>query len=207
MSGLAGMTSVRVAVEQLHRELAALARGTMSAPPARLQRARLQVRLALVPGSGDVLEWQLTDGPGGHLLELEWELGTPSPAGAGATEGAGAPELPLEAAVEGVFGRPGFDSAARATVFAEVAEGLGAARCLQVVAAVEQGATCDDRDQERARHLLQRLLERGPAGVTAGAGLLRQVLARHSLEQVLEILARRWRYGTGHEVSKDAEPG
>ncbi len=99
------------------------------------------------------------------------------------------------AQLDRVFGPPGFDSGARATVFRELAEGLRDEAFLVVLECLQRGGHATDPQVERARHGLARLLERGPSGVRDGCHILRSVHAVHGLAGILVLVGLRWRFG------------
>jgi hypothetical protein len=69
-----------------------------------------------------------------------------------------------------------------------------------VLTALIEARRLEEPGLERARHAIQRLLERGPAGVRNGAGILRDVFGRHPFDPLLTLVEDRWRYGTGHDL-------
>jgi hypothetical protein len=93
-----------------------------------------------------------------------------------------------------VFGKPGFDSSARATVFREALENLSKG---ETVALIEElsGASSPDvaPPVKRAKALLQRVCRAGPAGADAGAKLLVQVLRQHEPDLVRKFIAETWK--------------
>lgn len=144
-------------------------------------------------------QWSLATGPTPHSVTLA--LGdapailaaTPRlaavPGGSGEAPASDLGRLDL------VFGAPGFDSGARATVFRELASDVGEAGLDQLLALVQRGEAAGEAGLERARHGLERLLERGPSGAREAARILGHVLSRHGLGPVLEEVASRWRFG------------
>lgn len=160
--------------------------------------------LEAVRGEDGQWTWRLASGPATHTVR--WALGR----GLGrAGEKEGLEGLALRRDDEGekdgaevlgdldaVFGPPGFDSGARATVFKEISADLGERGLGRVLDSLQRGQPSDDADLERACHGLARLLERGPSGARDGAQILGRVLRHHGLERVLEQVGARWRFGT-----------
>jgi hypothetical protein len=209
-----GPTQLQAALLALRRELEGAAR---SGPPSegqpwKLDRIRVRMAVSCVACPGGKWEWVPSLGDSPHTVDLEW-----SPEGAELRPLVPSPgEEPstvvqpaawsLETAerlgvvLDGVFGPPGFDSAARATVFRESAMELGPESFPGVLTALIEARRLEEPGLERARHAIQRLLERGPAGVRNGAGILRDVFGRHPFDPLLTLVEDRWRYGTGHDL-------
>jgi len=160
--------------------------------------------LEAVRGEDGQWAWRLASGPATHTVR--WALGS----GLGRSgkrdvlEGL-APRRDHEGETAGkeilgdldaVFGPPGFDSGARATVFMEIAADVGERGLDRVLDVLQRGQRSEDADLERACHGLARLLERGPSGSRDGARVLGRVLRHHGLGRVLAWVAARWRFGT-----------
>lgn len=148
--------------------------------------------------------WRLASGPASHTIR--WDLargmggsgGNVGRAGISAHREAWNETVQAEVlgALDAVFGPPGFDSGARATVFREVAADVGEQGLTQVLELLQRGQPSEDADLERARHGLARLLDRGPSGSQHGARILGRLLGRHGLDRVLDRVGERWRFGT-----------
>ncbi len=93
-----------------------------------------------------------------------------------------------------VFGTPGFDSAARATVFREALETLSDAEAGTLVNAL-QGKDAADKHAtvKRAMALLQRVSHSGPAGVEKGKAVLAEIFAVHSVRSIVSLVASVWK--------------
>lgn len=101
---------------------------------------------------------------------------------------------PVHVALAEVFGAPGFDSSARATVFREALEELSTLQRHQVLTSLEGPATPDeDAVVTRARHRILRLVGSGPAGREQGSALLRQLALRESTQALIQQAAEHWR--------------
>jgi hypothetical protein len=148
--------------------------------------------------------WRLASGPASH--SLRWALGhgvaqrkdAASPV-LGAAAGGDWSEAAIADALgqlDAVFGPPGFDSGARATVFREVAADVGEEGLARVLELLQRGQASEEPDLERARHGLARLLERGPSGSREGARILGRLVGRHGLARILDWVSSRWRFGT-----------
>ena len=153
--------------------------------------ARLTVTLGLRAewGEDGQCHWRLSEGVSAHVLTVD--LSNVSDAGP-------AEAVDVAAELDQVFGAPGFDSAARATVFRERAQELGVPALRDVLILLEAGKVSEDAALDRARHAIERLLERGPAGVRDGARRLVRLFARQDAVTLLDVIGSRWRYGTGH---------
>ncbi len=177
----------------LRREVeAGLAAGNGRAP------GRVTVTVGLQPLAGG--QWGVATGPTPHVLTFEFE---PAPAPDPVLEPSGWSAADQEAVacrLDGVFGPPGFDSAARATVFRETVSALDPDQLPVLWDGLEGVVTVSDTGLARAVHSVQRLLERGGIEVGTGARMLRGIFLRHPAEAVLELVDRRWRFGTGHDL-------
>ncbi len=196
------MTELQKALLALRQEVDGVFGPKEQGPAWRLERVRLRLGVEWVTdaaGSG----WRPSAQPSTHVVEFEWLRGEGRAIGQGMTPPA-APEdsgAALGEQLDQVFGKPGFDSAARATVFREAAAEVGAEGIEEVLGAVVAGTRLSDGVRERARHAVTRLLERGPLGVGGGCGALGRALATHGLAAVLAQVESRWQYGTGHDLS------
>lgn len=160
--------------------------------------------LEAVRGEDGQWTWRLASGPTTHTVR--WALGRGlgrAGAGAGAVGAAAccaAWSETVEAEVLGeldvVFGPPGFDSGARATVFMEIAADVGERGLSAVLDLLQRGQSSEDADLDRARHGLARLLDRGPSGARDGARIVGRLVGLHGLERILKSVGARWRFGT-----------
>jgi hypothetical protein len=162
---------------------------------------RVTVSIGLQPLADG--NWGLALGPTPHVLSFDLER-PPTPPGTKPEPSASnhIDEAEVARQLDAVFGTPGFDSAARATVFRETVSGLDREQLPALWDGLEgiKGATNPDLD--RALHTLQRLLERGDAGIIPGARILRQIFSRHPVDAVLDLVGKRWRFGTGHRLEE-----
>lgn len=209
-----GPTQLQAALLALRRELEGTAHVGQSFDGRSWKLDRIRVRMAVscVACPGGKWEWVPSLGDSPHTVDLEWspesaelrpsvpspfkEPPSTMPPASWTTEIAEGVGVVLD----GVFGPPGFDSAARATVFRESAIELGPDSLQVVLTALMEGRRLEESGWERARHAIQRLLERGPAGVKTGAGILRDVFGRNPFDPLLTLMEDRWRYGTGHDL-------
>jgi|GEM_PF-6781373 len=209
-----GPTQLQAALLALRRELEGTSRVGPSSDgrPWKLDRIRVRMAVSCVACPGGEWEWVPSLGDSPHTVDLEWspESAELRPAVPPSVEESSisippaswTPETKERVGVflDGVFGPPGFDSAARATVFRESAMALGPDSLQVVLAALVEGRCLEESCLDRARHAIQRLLERGPAGVKSGAGILRDVFGQHSFDLLLTLMDDRWHYGTGHDL-------
>lgn len=92
-----------------------------------------------------------------------------------------------------VFGAPGFDSSARATVFREALEELSEEQRHRVLVSLRDVPSPGEEGiVTQARHLIRRLAASGPAGSERGLGKLRQLASTCSVRELIQ-LAERWR--------------
>ena len=171
---------------------------------------RRRTSTAWVPGADGQGCWHPASGPSPHGLDLDWVRGgglvSDVPAGSGSvpqTTPAEGALTPMMQKLEAAFGPPGFDSAARATVFCELASEVGLDAVVGLLEALVEKRTSPDPGIERARPSVMRLLERGPAGVGSGAQILMRLFREHPKESILEAIGSHWRYGTGHDLGGD----
>jgi len=94
-----------------------------------------------------------------------------------------------------VFGAPGFDSSARATVFRETLEEKSHDEVLAVLAMLRPEATAPlDDATRRASHVLRGIIQSGPAkNVGQGAKLLVELMTQHPLAEVLRAAETTWK--------------
>lgn len=209
-----GPTQLQAALLALRRELEGTACVGRSSDGLSWKLDRIRVRMAVscVSCPGGKWEWVPSLGDSPHTVDLEWirESAESRPAVPPLGEEASIPIPPgpwapgtaerVGVLLEGVFGPPGFDSAARATVYRESAIELGRDSLQVVLTALMEGRRLEESGLERARHAIQRLLERGPAGVKSGAAILRDLFGRHPFDPLVTLMEDRWRYGTGHDL-------
>jgi hypothetical protein len=209
-----GPSELQAALLALRRELEGISHNDPSArgPRWKMDRIRVQMAVACVACPGGGWQWVPSQGDSPHIVDLEWSLEDTEPEPPMAASGnessmavgsaSWTPEFAeqLGVVLDGVFGPPGFDSAARATVFRESALEVGPESLHGILTALVEGRPLAESVVERARHAIQRLLERGPAGVKPGAGVLQDVFAKHPFIGLLNLIEARWRYGTGHDL-------
>ena len=143
-------------------------------------------------------------GSGGHSLQIEFAPVRDTTASRPAQIPAQVParsadhfsDLEAEAVVDAlsrVFGAPGFDSSARATVFREALEPLSALALDGVIASLGEAADTGDLEVDRARHLVRRVVISGPGRMEEGTVALQELFHRHSAPDLLGQIAKRWR--------------
>lgn len=199
------MTELQEALATLRREVEASAAADATGSSWRLGRIHLRLGLEWVQSPEGHGSWCPAGRESPHSVELEWVRGEAITSGTGtavqpvpqsSAVGATSPLQRLEAA----FGPPGFDSAARATVFREVALEIGAEAVVGLLEALIENRTVADPDIDRSRHGVRRLLERGPAGVGQGARILLDVFRQFPGDSILQWIGAHWRYGTDHDL-------
>lgn len=101
----------------------------------------------------------------------------------------------IVSALSQVFGAPGFDSSARATVFREALEGLSREQALAALAAAAASSSASHSEPMRTvAHRLRGVIQSGPSKtLERGGGILRDVLTRHSFEEVLRVAETEWK--------------
>ncbi|MFA6544673.1 MAG: hypothetical protein WCS99_09630 [Limisphaerales bacterium] len=94
-----------------------------------------------------------------------------------------------------VFGVPGFDSSARATVFRETLAGKSHDEVLAVLATLRPEATAPlDDVTRRASHVLRGIIHSGPTkNVAQGAEILTGLLVEHPLAEVVRVAETTWK--------------
>jgi hypothetical protein len=104
-------------------------------------------------------------------------------------------ENALVAALSEIFGAPGFDSAARASVFREALEELSDDQRRQVLTtlSLRTEPIGEEAAVSRSRRLVRRLAASGPAGIEHGAQLLATLAAQSPGSQLIRLAAERWR--------------
>jgi hypothetical protein len=125
-------------------------------------------------------------------------------------------QAPVEAAVEvqdlsafsvlsEVFGAPGFDSSARASVFRDVLEELSPELQHRVLVTLESPADSgEEATLSEARRRISRLAGSGPSGAGRGPALLRELAERESVQTLVLLAAIHWR--TPSEWAAAASP-
>jgi len=148
------------------------------------QRATMTLQIELGPGTK--VE-SVPAAPGATVSD-------PVRAASGST---GGPDfLPL---LERMFGPPGFDNAARASVFCEVVEGLDASQVGALIEAFETDPAevpqvrPADAAVATARIRLVRLLRMGPSGFRGAVDAMLQVLKQQPAPLVLKTIRERWK--------------
>ncbi len=92
-----------------------------------------------------------------------------------------------------VFGAPGFDSSARASVFRETLVALEPGDARRLIESLAEGAPTGDRGFDHARHLVRRVIASGPASVDVGVAALRGLFRDHDASGILSLVGERWR--------------
>ena len=94
-----------------------------------------------------------------------------------------------------VFGPPGFDSSARATVFREILEELSKEHQDAVRAALRSGTfESDERLVHSALHRLRGLFQSGPAtSPKVGAELFWAIAGQYSMPSLLQLIQEAWK--------------
>ncbi len=177
------------------------------------QRVLATVDFAVVSTPGDIGELSprfvvAGGGTGGHSLQIEFAVGrsplrevpdcTPAVPVAVAVP---TPVRPLsdadaEAAVgvlSGLFGAPGFDSSARATVFREALEPLSEPALERLIGSLGEAAETGDPEVDRAKHLIRRVLASGPGPVKEGSACLQALFRQHAPGELVGLVADRWK--------------
>ena len=120
---------------------------------------------------------------------------------AGAGQGGGLAQMEAESASAtgivntfmAIFGVPGFDSSARATVFREALGGLPDEQARVLIGSL--GGTLKESDErlKSGREMILRLLGRGPSGLERSAEVLKEMFERHSTSFLLRIIEETWK--------------
>jgi hypothetical protein len=142
---------------------------------------------------------------GAHTLVIDFdparESSSPNAAPVSPDDSAPAPHPhnELHSALAAIFGPPGFDSAARASVFCEIIENLKPSQLEALLAAFTEDSSevplhrPPDADVATARTRIARLLKLGPAGFPAGLASLLRLLNRPGGEAVVRTLREHWK--------------
>jgi hypothetical protein len=141
-----------------------------------------------------------------HTLTLEFKaVQTPIQGGGALPQTEASPAAPprdqseiiadrIKDALSLIFGAPGFDSSARATVFRETFDALSADQAEVVIESLSGNAPDNDPAAKRSRGLLLKLLRSAPLDDFEQAKLtLVDVLVQHPLDSVLSLVAREWK--------------
>jgi hypothetical protein len=145
---------------------------------------------------------------GNHNLTIEFRL-TPTATGAenspaSNTSTASAPPHPAgfdsaqarkaTDSLASIFGAPGFDSSARATVFREALAGVSDDQARAIIDSLRGLPTPGITPAAaRARHLINRLIASGHAGPTRGREILAEILYQHSVQSVIRLVRDQWK--------------
>lgn len=93
-----------------------------------------------------------------------------------------------------LFGAPGFDSSARATVFREALEGLSSETILEAVGLLADPRAPQDPTVRQARHRLLGLVRSGPLGSAAHAvELLGGIFRHYPPSNVIRLVLETWK--------------
>lgn len=201
------MRTIRDALGGLRRELEQALAETQSGSNLLPERVVINLRVTMTDEGGWVAESEsLVDpavrGPG-HSVCLEFRVASAGmklePSTAPGLVAGIKPSNPLdgEAAQKVVselsrlFGVPGFDSSARATVFREALEGLPSETILEAVGLLADPRAPQDPTVRQARHRLLGLVRSGPLGSPVQAvellgGIFRQFPPTNVVRLVLE---------------------
>lgn len=96
-----------------------------------------------------------------------------------------------------LFGNPGFDNAARAEVYGDLAATLDSRQLLEAVEKAGSGKEIPDSDPLHPEiRRLRRLLGYSPVGVGPASEILRGLIAGGHAQSLLNKLAKHWNYGT-----------
>lgn len=199
-------------MQPLHQAIAtalqAAAQGIATARPlspelSRLTPERLQLTLNFALNESGTQASATAAGP--HSLTLEFQL-APSPASetlpapVPPAHPVVAPPAPIAAAdifgtLQQVFGAPGFDSSARATVFREALEQLDLEQARAAVARLRPGVSLPAAPAiQRAGNILRGICHSGPLKNAARGGqMLAALLAHHPLAAVLAVAETEWK--------------
>lgn len=165
-------------------------------PPLKPERIRLTLNFALEAGQAP-----RADAAGPHSITVEFAVGTAAPSQSGpppaeavpAAQAATPPEI--TSVLAQLFGTPGFDSSARATVFRETLAGMTHAEAEAVMAALTTPlAGITEETRRRAVHILRGVIHSGPTKqVERGAEALRRLFSSHPLAEVVRVVEAEWK--------------
>ena len=103
-------------------------------------------------------------------------------------------DSPAFAGLCDIFGIPGFDSSARATVFRESLQDLSDTQARAVLASLGEARGLEiEPALNLPRHLVQRLACSGPLGPKSGPERLRQLAERTQVSELIRLAAEHWR--------------
>jgi len=93
-----------------------------------------------------------------------------------------------------LFGRPGFDSSARAAVFCEMIRELTLEQALATAAALTRGTSeVGDPTVRKARHLLRGIVQSGPLkSAERAAVLLTSLFHARPMEKLVAMIEAQW---------------
>lgn len=159
------------------------------------ERIRLTLNFTLDAASGSVR----TEPGGPHSVTVEFKVGE-----AGQWQPVTAPAVPVASlpvtngiipTLTQVFGAPGFDSSARATVFRETLAERSHEEVVAALLALRQTATPPaDEGLRRASQILRGIIQSGPTkNVAQGAETLIALLVEHPLAEVLRVAETTWK--------------
>jgi len=158
-----------------------------------------------------------------HRLTFEFKSIARPPADAGNQPASATPKLAtarekafsLDAAdaskviesLSSVFGPPGFDSSARATVFREVFAALSEPQIAALIASFCSGTVPDDDVMlSQARHRINGVFRSGPLrSVERGSEVSAEVLNRYALEPIVRLVQENWK-GQNDWLNEEAAP-
>lgn len=171
------------------------ARRAAGGTPLTPERIRLSLNFAF-DGTGQSAHAE----PGGpHSVTVEFKVGEAgqlvpvTPAAVPATKPAVATDMvPV---LTQVFGPPGFDSSARATVFRETLADRSHAEVVAALTALRSNApSALDPAVKHVSQILRGMLHTGPMkNVPHGAELLIELLVQHPLAEVLRVAETTWK--------------
>lgn len=171
------------------------ARRAAGGTPLTPERIRLTLNFAF-----DATDHTVHAEPGGpHSVTVEFKVGeagqlvpVPPPALAAASRAVDPGIVPV---LTQVFGAPGFDSSARATVFRETLADRSHEEVLAALAALRSNApSASDPAVKHMSQILRGMLHTGPMkNVTQGAELLIELLVQHPLAEVLRVAETTWK--------------
>jgi hypothetical protein len=207
------MQPLKDALAQLRRDLTdALAADVAAPTPWRLEpdRATLELNVVLDSGAWRVVEAAdvVANLDSAHRVTVEFSIVDSAGLDGGSEELLHDPsvEVPfptplpendpgsLVSRLSQVFGAPGFDSSARATVFREALEGLSLTD-IQAAIASAGLASADEANGavRRAAHLIGRLIQRGPAGKDRSREILVDLFSQIDSAAIIELVERFWK--------------
>jgi len=217
------MISLTQVIAALRREIdAALEENAATGGPIRLEAERVVLSLEIsiseqrasdggVKAAFNVLDAAATAEEGQtHRLTFEFKSVPRSPAQSAIKPASGlrqletAPKkLPLLYAVDAeeaikllssVFGPPGFDSSARATVFREVFAELSEPQAATFIASLSSGSVLDDVMLTTARHRINGVFRSGPLrSIERGSKIFADLFSLYSIEPVVRLVEETWK--------------